>query len=101
MREEELDKLARARMTQRPARRAVDHDAVNEPNRFVVERNHAISLQLAEGHLEPCTLARHLMHAVELEIDQLPDAHPRRAQHQQGIGPEPVWVCLERDRKSV
>ena len=41
---------------------------------LVVEGNHAFGVELAERHLQPRSVPVDLMHAVELEIQQLTDA---------------------------
>jgi hypothetical protein len=74
--EQELDQFAGAGMAQWTSRAAVGDDAVNDLDGLLVEGNHPFREQLAEGNLQPCSLAGDLVHAVQLQVDQLADAQP-------------------------
>jgi len=42
---------------------------------FLVNGHHALRVQLAQRHLQPGPGSGDLVHAVELEVEQLPDPH--------------------------
>ncbi len=64
--EEELGGPAIARVWKWPTIRADGGYPVDKGDGFVVERDHPLGIQLAQGNLEPCSVARDLMNAVEL-----------------------------------
>ena len=61
-------------------------DLVDQGEGFLVDRHHPLSVQLAEGDFQPGPGAGHLVHAVQLEVEQLADAHPGGPQEQQRAG---------------
>jgi hypothetical protein len=88
--EQELGGPPGARVRDGPARRAARDDPVDEGEGFLVDGHHPLGVQLAQRHLQPRALAGNLVHAVELEIDDLPDAQPGGPGQQQRIGRQPV-----------
>ena len=94
--EEKLDQAAGLGVGERTAGGALGHDPVDEGERLLVERHHPLRLELAERHLEPGAGACDLVHAVELEVEQLADPQPGRALQQQRVGAQPVGGGLER-----
>ncbi len=94
--EQELGGPPGAGVRQRPARGAVGDDAVDQGDGLLIERHHPFGVQLAERHLQPGTLPGDLVHAVEFEVDQFPDAQPGGALQQQRVGGQPVRPVLQR-----
>ena len=82
-------------MAERTPRRTVGDDAIDERQRLVIQRHHALGIQLAERDLEPCALARHFVYAIELQVHQLTDAQSRCAHEQQRISAQPVGPALK------
>ena len=70
-------------------------DAVDEGDGLVVEGHHSFGVELAEGDLQPRTVARDLVDAVELEVQQLSDAKPTGPLKQQRVGGQAVLGALE------
>jgi hypothetical protein len=68
----------------------VRDDPVDDIEGLVIDRHHPLGVQLAQGHLQPASRAGNLVHAVQFEVEKLPDAHPGGAQQQQGVGAQPV-----------
>jgi hypothetical protein len=73
-------------MPQRPARGAVGDDAVHHLQGVLIDGDHALGVQLAQRDLDPGAVAGNLVHAVQLQVQQLPDAHPGRTGQQQRVG---------------
>src|SRR5205814_1636118 len=96
MGEQELGGKAGARMWKRSPRSAGGDDAVDEDEGLVVERNHPFRVELAQRDLQPGTVAGNLVHAVELEVQQLPDAKPARSGQQQGVRSKSKLRCRQR-----
>ncbi len=57
---------------------------------FGIERDRAFGAELADWHLEPGAVRTELDEAVELEVQQLADAHAGGAQHDDGGAGEVV-----------
>lgn len=74
VRKQEVGWSAGSGMRQCPTWRSGLDDAINDNESIFVERNHALGVQLAERHLQPRSMSGDLVNAVELEIQQLPDA---------------------------
>ena len=96
MGEQELDRLAGARVRQRPAGRAVRDDPVDQVEGLVVDGHHPLGVQLAQRDLQPGPGAGDLVHAVQFQVEQLADAHPGGAQQQQRVGAQPVRRGVQR-----
>ena len=97
--EQELDRLAGARVRQRLARRAVRDDPVDELQSLIVDGHHPLGIELAQRNLQPGPGAGHLMHAIKFQVEQLADAHPGGAQQQQRVGAQPVRRGVQRGRE--
>ena len=93
--EKELDEAEGAWVPQRAAWGPVGHDAVDDDERLVVEGDHALGAELPERHLEPGSLARDLVDAVELEVEQFSDAQPAGPLQQQGVSDDAVGPGLQ------
>src|SRR6266542_528317 len=76
-------------------RRTVDHDAIDDGQRLVVQRHHALGVQFAERDLEPGALTGYLVHTIKLQIDELTDAQARGSHEEQRVGPQPVGPAFE------
>ena len=90
MGEQEVGQLAGARVAQRPARRAAGGDPVDDLDGFLVDGHHPLGEQLAQRDLQPGTGAGDLVHAVQLEVGELADAHPGVTHKQQGIAEQVI-----------
>jgi len=88
--EQELSFAPVAGMWQRPAVRADAGDVVDQLDGLVVEGDHPLGLQLPERDLQPGPVARQLVDAVQLKVEQLADAQPAGALQPQGAGGELV-----------
>ncbi len=94
--EQEVGQLAGPRVAQRPARRAVGDDPVDDLDGLLVDGHHPLGQQLPQRYLQPGTGPGDLMHAVQLEVGQLADAHPGGPPQQQRVGAQPVRRGLQR-----
>ena len=94
--EQEVGQLAGARVAQRPARRAVLSDPVDEREGFLLDGHHPLGEQLAQRDLQPGAGAGDLVHAVQFQVGQLADAHPGGPHQQQRVGVKPVRRGLQR-----
>ncbi len=88
--EQEVGQLARPRVAQRPARRAVPEDPVDELDGFLVDGHHPLGEQPAQRDLQPGAGAGDFVYAVQVQVGQLADAHPGGPHQQQRAGAQPV-----------
>ena len=88
--EQEIGQLAGARVAQRPARGAIGGDPVDDLDGLLVDGHHPLGQQLAQRDLQPGPGPGDLVHAVQLQVGELPDAHPGSPQQQQRVGVKPV-----------
>ena len=84
---------------QRPAGGAPGDDPVHDDERFVVEGHHAFGAELAQRHLQPGAMPVDLVHAVQLEIAQLPQPQPSGPGEQQRVGVQPGQRARPRNRE--
>jgi len=82
-------------MRHRPAGRPGAGDAVDQAGGVVIERDHALAVELAERDFQPGSGAGDLVDAVEFEVAQLADAQPGGSGEQQRAGEQPVRRCLQ------
>ena len=94
--EQEVGQLPGPRVAQRPARRPVLGDPVDDLDGLLVDRHHPLGEQLAQRHFQPGARAGDLVHAVQFEHGELADAHPGGAHQQQRVGAQPVRRVLQR-----
>ena len=97
--EQEVGHLPGPRVAQRPARRAVRGDPVDDLDGLLVNRHHPLGEQLAQRDLQPGPGPGDLVHAVQLEVGQLADAHPGGPHQQQRVGTQPVRRGLQRGQQ--
>ena len=72
--EEKLCRPFGARVWERPSGAACCGDAVDEGDGFVVERNHAFGVELAERDFQPRAVPDDLVDTIEFEIQEFTDA---------------------------
>jgi hypothetical protein len=88
--EHEVAEPSVARVWQRPLTAPTADPPVKCVEWFGIERHHPFGAELADGDLEPCAAGAEGDEAVELEVEQLADAHPGGAQHDDGGAGEAV-----------
>ena len=84
--EQELGGPPVSRVAHRAAGRADRGDRVDQGEGFLVERHHPFAVELAERDFQPGAGAGDLVHAVELEVEQLADPQSAGALEQQRAG---------------
>ena len=83
--EQEVDRLAVARMRQGPLDAAQRHPGIEGGEGLRVEGNGALGPKLSERDLDPGAVGGEVPQAVELEIQQLADAHAGSPQDEQSV----------------
>ena len=94
--EQELGGPPVSRVAHRAAGRADLGDRVDQGESLLVERHHPFAVELAERDFQPGAGAGDLVHAVELEVEQLADPQPAGPLEQQRAGRQLIGRLAQR-----